>query len=264
MAKVNVCLKRSFLIVISLIAILCALMLALTLFTHGHLYNNEEMDKLLPGLQILYSLTILTLILAIIAMYGACKEKKWALIMFAVGMIIGTLFWIVNDIQGLAQRPKVVEQLTMHFRPVLSWNDTSEINENLKNVQINFQCCGLDHGYLDWGYNIPESCLCTENPTNPCVAAPRNSSLFEHNIDDQPIMIYKESCLPYTIAHIMMIMDATLGIILGIILLWTLSVVLCILILCRLSKKDDVPVVVYSSEAKAGNYTALEDTAEHI
>ncbi|TNN50347.1 hypothetical protein EYF80_039429 [Liparis tanakae] len=204
MGKVNACLTQSYIIVITLIAILSALVLAATLFTHGHIHKDErEMESTFGGLQIMYSATIITLMLTIIGMYGACKKKKWALIMFAIGMILGTLLLTATEIRGLVQRPK-------------------------------YQCCGLQQGYLDWGYKIPESCLCTEEPTNPCVAAPRNSSLFEHVIDDEPIMIYEELS----------------------------SVVLCIFILCRLSKKDDVPVVVYSSEAKAGNYTALTDAAE--
>ncbi|XP_034382297.1 uncharacterized protein LOC117726242 isoform X2 [Cyclopterus lumpus] len=198
MGKVNVCLKRSYIMVISVIATLSALMLAVTLFTHGR-------------------------------------------------------FSRVDD--------EVAEHLKMHY--MMLQNNASGITDDLRDVHIKFQCCGLDQGYLDWGYDIPESCLCTEESTNPCVAAPRNSSLFEHMIDDQPIMIYKESCLPYFIVHVMRVIDATIGIILGVILLWISSVVLCIFILCRLSKKEDVPVVVYSSEAKAGNYTALTDTAEH-
>lgn len=36
-----------------------------------------------------------------------------------------------------------------------------------------FQCCGLDQGYEDWGYNISESCVCTEESTKPCVSVTR-------------------------------------------------------------------------------------------
>lgn len=32
------------------------------------------------------------------------------------------------------------------------------------------QCCGLDQGYQDWGYNISEACLCAEDADNPCVS----------------------------------------------------------------------------------------------
>ncbi|XP_054480955.1 tetraspanin-8-like [Anoplopoma fimbria] len=264
MGKVNVCLKRSYIIVICLIAILGALMLAFTLLSHGLLHEEDEIESTLPVIHGMYVLSIITPILTIIGLYGACKEKKWALMMFAVVMILGSLFWITCDILLLALRPMVAEVQKSDYLQLLPLNNPSEVaTDRMKAAQIEFQCCGLDQGYLDWGYNIPESCLCTKEPTNPCVAAPRNSSLSEHLVDDQHIMIYKESCLPYMTAHMMMIIDSAMGIILGVTLLWVLSVVLCILILCRLNKKEDIPVVVYSPEAKAGNHSPLTDAVEN-
>uniref|UniRef100_A0A8C2Z3G1 Tetraspanin n=1 Tax=Cyclopterus lumpus TaxID=8103 RepID=A0A8C2Z3G1_CYCLU len=176
MGKVNVCLKRSYIMVISVIATLSALMLAVTLFTHGRFSRvDDETETMLPGLQLMYSISIITLILAIIGVYGACKEKKWALIMFAVGMILGTLFLIASDIQALAQRPKVAEHLKMHY--MMLQNNASGITDDLRDVHIKFQCCGLDQGYLDWGYDIPESCLCTEESTNPCGSSQKQQSV---------------------------------------------------------------------------------------
>lgn len=48
----------------------------------------------------------------------------------------------------------------------------------------------------------------------------------------------------------------------GLILLWILSIGLCIAILCQLNKKMDTPKVVFSPEAKAGNYSNLNDALE--
>ncbi|XP_033987152.1 uncharacterized protein LOC117483100 [Trematomus bernacchii] len=167
-------------------------------------YNLEErcwvprsriMDPVMrdhEGIQLMYSFSIPYLIFPIIGLYGTCKMKKWALIVSAVGMILGSLVSMAFGFRLLAVRP---------------W----------------FECCGLDQGYQDWGDNIPDSCLCTEESTNPCVAAPRNSSLFEYNDDDKPIKIYQE----------------------------IFSTVLCILILCQL--KNKVPAVVYSPEARNVN-----------
>lgn len=39
-------------------------------------------------------------------------------------------------------------------------------------------CCGLIHGYEDWGYNISESCWCQENSTKPCVSVKATQCLF--------------------------------------------------------------------------------------
>ena len=41
------------------------------------------------------------------------------------------------------------------------------------------------------------------------------------------------------------------------------SVALCTAILCRLNRKENIPTVVYSPEAKAGNYTILSEPAEN-
>ncbi|XP_044041619.1 tetraspanin-8-like isoform X1 [Siniperca chuatsi] len=264
MGRVNVWLKRSYIIVISVIAILSALLLAFTLFSHGYFHENEEIDRMITGLRVLYGISIITLLLAITGLYGACKEKQWALIVFAVGMILNSLFMIACNIGGVASRPQVRKDLKMQYLHMLPLANASEnVIDSLDKVQMEWQCCGLDQGYLDWGYNISESCLCTEESTNPCVAAPRNSSLFEHVVSDEPIMIYKEPCLPYLIAYVVNAINATLGVLLGVILLWVVSVVLCIAILCRLSRKEDTPTVVYSPEAKEGNYTVLAGATEY-
>lgn len=39
---------------------------------------------------------------------------------------------------------------------------------------------------------------------------------------------------------------------------------LCVVMLFQLRKKIDLPPVVYSPEAKAGNYTTLSDAAENV
>ncbi|TKS90916.1 Tetraspanin-8 [Collichthys lucidus] len=234
MGKVNPCLKRSYVIVTCLIAIVSALLLALTLFSHGYFHEDEEMEKMITGIQAMYIISIITLLLTIMGVYGACKERQWALIVYVVGMSLSSLFMFACEIQGLAVRPQVVKDMKNQYLAMLPLDNTSEpFLDSFTDIQI--ECCGLDQGYRDWGYNISESCVCTEESTNPCVAAPRDSALYEHTFSDQPIMIYRE----------------------------VLSIVLCIVILCRLNRKEDIPPVVYSPEAKAGNYTVLADAAEY-
>ncbi|XP_040009362.1 tetraspanin-8-like isoform X1 [Xiphias gladius] len=260
MGNVDVCLKRGYITVASVIGIVSALLLAITVFSHGYVHEQEEMLK---DLQIMYIISIVTLLLTIIGVFGAWKKKKWALISFTVGMILSSLFMFVCESNGLAMKPEVAEELKRQYLNMGLLSNTSWIFKGrLKEAQMELQCCGLDQGYVDWGYDIPESCMCTEESTNPCVAAPRDSILFEHSINDEPIMIYKEPCLQYLIAEEMIAVNIALGLMLGVTLLWVLSVVLCILILCRLDKKGNTPAVVYSPEAKAGNYTTLTESVE--
>ncbi|XP_051248915.1 tetraspanin-8 [Dicentrarchus labrax] len=264
MGKVNVCLKRSYIIVTSLIAIISALLLALTLFGHGYHYEHDEIENMLVGIRVMYFFSIFPLFLAIMGVYGACAEKQWALIVFAVGMILSSLFVFASSIRALTFLPLMTKEMKTQYLELLPLANASESTlDNLKETETEWHCCGVFQGYLDWGYNISESCLCAEEPINPCVEAPSNSSLFEHRVDDTPIMIYKEPCAPLIIHMVGITGNITLVVALGFSLLWALSAALCIAILCQLNRKEDVPAVVYSAEAKAGNYSALADSAEY-
>lgn len=186
------------------------------------------------------------------------------LICYVIGIILSSMLMSVFEIQGVAVRPKIAEEMKEQYLSLMPLSEASKnVIEGLDEIQTELQCCGLDKGYQDWGYNISEACLCMEEAVNPCVAAPRNSSLFENvTRTDEPIMIYKEPCVTYLTAHAMFAINCLLGVILGILLLWISSVVLCIVILCQLNRKEDTPAVVYSPEAKAGNYSVLTDDAE--
>ncbi|KAF7643910.1 hypothetical protein LDENG_00231290 [Lucifuga dentata] len=217
----------------------------------------------LPGIHFMYALGAIILILAIIGVYGACKEKKWALIMFTVGMMLSSLIMFAFAMRVLAVRPMITDSVrTEYLASMPLYNASSSIISGLDEIQFDFQCCGLQQGYQDWGYNISASCLCEEESRNPCVAAPKNSSLFEHKEDDQPIMIYSEPCIPYLVSHFIFSVNCGIAVLLGLTLFWMLTVALCIAILCQLRRKVDVPPVVYSPEAKAGNYTILTDNAD--
>ncbi|XP_041637197.1 tetraspanin-8-like [Cheilinus undulatus] len=262
MGRVNVWLKRSYIIVTSLIAIISTLLLAFTLFSHGYLHKDEEIEQMITGLHGMYAISIIPLLLCILGLFGACKQKMWPLIVFAVAMILGILFLIVCEINGLAVKPQMAAELTKYYQAYLPLFEADDVViAAIQEIQTEFQCCGLEKGYIEWGKNISKSCLCAEGATNPCVAAPINGDFLERT-GVQPVMIYQEPCIPQLISHHMAVMNAVLGILVGIILLLLLSVVLCIMILCRLNRKDNTPTVVYSPEAKAGNYVTLTDAAD--
>ncbi|KAF3705057.1 Tetraspanin-8 [Channa argus] len=246
--------------------IISTLLLALTLFSHGYLHEEEEIEKVLIGLHFLYGISIATLVLAITGVFGACKEKKWALIVYAVGMILGCLFMFVSEINGLAVQPKMIRDMKQQYLDFMPLSNASEdFLRSFNQAQAGIQCCGLEQGYVDWGYDIPQSCVCTEESTHPCVAAPRNSSLYENHTDDVPIRIFQEPCFRYFTEYVVYLLGITIGVMVGVTLLWVLSVVLCIIILCRLNRKVSSgpgPTVVYSQEAKAGNYSILTEPAE--
>lgn len=263
MGKVNVWVKRAFIVVIGLIAIIGLLLLGLTLFSHGHFHKEEEIEDIVFGLHFMYAIAVVSVVLAILGGFGVCKEKKWALIVFVVGMIVTSLILFGIEIGTLALQPQLAREVKLQYLHMFPLTNASEvIIDSLGEVQRELQCCGLDQGYQDWNYSIPESCLCAEQPFNPCVAAPRNSRLFEGRVDDEPIMIYREPCIPYITESVISVIKTAVGIMMGATLLLVLSAVLGIVILCQLNRKLDTPPVLYSSEAKAGNYSTLTETTE--
>lgn len=41
---------------------------------------SPQIERLLTGIHVMYVISLITLLLTIIGVYGACKEKQWALI----------------------------------------------------------------------------------------------------------------------------------------------------------------------------------------
>lgn len=249
MVKLNICLKLSSICVIGVIAVICLLVLGLTLFLHGYILYDEKAEDSIMGLHALYGFTTVTLVLAIFGGFGTLKEKKWALIVFAVGMTLGCMLLVVSEISMQIAKPKLENLLRNHYLTILPLTNTSESElDSLNTLQSTFQCCGVEKGYMDWNNNIPTSCQCNNKSINPCV---------ENIVEGQSVMIYAKPCIPVLIAESMHHLNVSSGIRVGFLLLWMLSIGLCIAILCQLKKKLETPSVVYSQEAKAGNYSCL-------
>ncbi|XP_061817399.1 tetraspanin-8-like [Nerophis lumbriciformis] len=260
MGRVNIWVKRSFIVVASLMVVIGALMLAGTLFIHGHYHRDEQIEDMIVGIRAVYAISIIVLLLPIIGLYGVCKEKRWVIIVFTVGIILCSLFVLYSGINVLVVRPMVVQNMHAYYMNMQPIRNATDVDlKILHETQIQLECCGVQQGYQEWGYDIPESCLCVDNSTSSCVAAPKNSSLFK-TMD--AVMIYEESCLPSIVYNIDVSVNIAMGFSAGLILLWTLSCVLSVVVLCQLKPKKDTPTVAYSREAKTGNYAVLTEPAE--
>nr|XP_057933686.1 tetraspanin-8-like [Doryrhamphus excisus]XP_057933687.1 tetraspanin-8-like [Doryrhamphus excisus] len=261
MGKVNIWVKRSFIAVASLIAVIGALMLAGILFMHGHYHRDEEIEDMIVGIRAIYTLSIIMLLLPVVGLYGVCKEKKWMIIVFTVGVILCSLFVFYIGMGLLFLRPTIRKTVDMYYMDMHPFSNASETDLNIMHeTQKELECCGVQQGYQEWGYDIPESCLCIDNSTSACMDAPKNSSLYKGA--DDPVMIYEEPCLPVMFRNLDLALDIAAGTSVALTLLWTLASVLSIVILCQLKPKKDAHVVAYSREAKTGNYAVLTEPAE--
>uniref|UniRef100_A0A8C9R2V2 Uncharacterized protein n=1 Tax=Scleropages formosus TaxID=113540 RepID=A0A8C9R2V2_SCLFO len=119
-----------------------------------------QVEKRVEGLIFAYILGILSMGVSCLGIYGAYKEKKWALIVVRVQ--VGSL--MTDCCVILLKTNKAKEEEFRHFLP---------LNEASLHVKQLFNCCGLFNGYKDWGRNIPHSCLCPYyyQQTDKCEAA---------------------------------------------------------------------------------------------
>ncbi|XP_014826176.1 PREDICTED: CD82 antigen-like [Poecilia mexicana] len=263
MGKVNVWLKRSYVCTIGVIAGTAVFTLGIALFGHGIILHEED-DHALMGIYFFYGFSVITLLFAVIGGFGVWKEKKWALIVFAVGMILGCLFFIFLEISLPFAQKELELSLKNNYLSMLPLSNVSESElSEFNHTQSEFRCCGIT-SHEDWENNIPESCQCDIDSSDDCIDTygPMHNDSGLNVLDVKPIRIFAKPCIQVLIQFEMRYFSTLLGIMLAKTLLWILSVGLCIAILCQLNKKVETPNVVYSREAKAGNYDILSDAQE--
>ncbi|XP_070996827.1 tetraspanin-8-like isoform X2 [Oncorhynchus clarkii lewisi] len=277
MGTIHICVKRTFIFICVLIGIISTLLLAITLFGHGHFHQSEEIE-ILPGIVVLYVLEAATLVLSIFGVYGARKEKKWTVVLFSVGMSLASLYLFVECVNGYQSKHEM-EELTreehLAMMPLSGANQTDL--EGLYNMQTNLKCCGLVQGYQDWGTDIPLSCLCSDEDSTDfkCVAPGNNTRFVIHypNSDmsedddhkgemDEHMLVYKEPCLPILIPFMGYAISLMIGTLVALTALWDVGVALAITILCQMRRKVDVPPVIFTSQPP--EYRELCDTAESV
>uniref|UniRef100_A0A3Q2QE98 Tetraspanin-6 n=1 Tax=Fundulus heteroclitus TaxID=8078 RepID=A0A3Q2QE98_FUNHE len=159
MGEVNVVLKRSYACVISLIGVSVSFLLFFFWFLADHA---------IKGFYIMYGFSSATLLFAIVGAFGVCKEKKWPLIVFAVGMILGCLYFIVTEIFLLVTVKKAIEDEYLGMLPLSNFNESDLLE--FHELQREYHCCGLT-SFQDWENSIPESCECGQDSTDPCVSS---------------------------------------------------------------------------------------------
>uniref|UniRef100_A0A8C8DPA8 Tetraspanin n=1 Tax=Oryzias sinensis TaxID=183150 RepID=A0A8C8DPA8_9TELE len=261
MGTVSIWLKRSYVGLTCFIMITCLVLCGFTLFSHGVMSREEEIDassSTAIAVHMFYIFYAASFLFSIFGLFGICKKKTWALIVFTVGIIICSLASLLVAtvlMIGQSMFPHFIKEEYLSMLPLA--NATESAKDHLDHLQNVYECCGIQQGYTEWMEDIPRSCLCIVESTYPCVATPRNSTIYEDT--DPPMMIYAQPCLPILLEGVDEAIKGTIGLIVGITLLWGLSVVLCIVILCRMNRKEETPTVVYSKEAKAGNYSSLTE-----
>ncbi|KAG7496913.1 hypothetical protein JOB18_027599 [Solea senegalensis] len=138
MAKVHICLKRSFIAVASVIMIVNVLLLVCVLIVHGLFVNSPELASQLKDIHYVYVFLIIPLVLVVFGLVGVCKKKKWAVIVFTAGMILMSLILFLVSIVALGSKSELtnserITRILVHcLKPVRSFK------KNFQNNRHNF------------------------------------------------------------------------------------------------------------------------------
>ncbi|KAL0967190.1 hypothetical protein UPYG_G00248950 [Umbra pygmaea] len=272
MGQIHIWIKRPYIIVCVLIGVIGTLLLSFTLFGHGHLHQTEEIDKQIPAVSVWYGLGAGSLALSIIGVYGVRKEKKWALILFSVCMIVAVLFLLLICIGVSVLKEKVKQHFSDEYQTFIPLSNATETEiKQLDLLQHDLRCCGLINGYQDWGEKIPVSCVCSVDERNFECVDPGENTVFvflnntsEKDDENEELkmahrLVYDQPCFPLLIADMNFMMNWVLGILLSITVLWGSGAALAIVILCQLRRRVNVPPVMYTTQAS--KYVELTDQA---
>ncbi|XP_071769967.1 tetraspanin-8-like [Centroberyx gerrardi] len=232
-------LKRPFIFLNAVNMALCFFMLAVTVSSHRYLLGGTKVRLSFSGLVCLYILGFGCLLLSVLGVCGACKEKRWCLILFAVGMAAASQTMIVKT--ALTYQPiyeaEVVDRESSLRESALKMplHVNSLVNRTLlEHMQAYYKCCGLVEGYKDWGSSIPASCLC-EYPERRCVRLRGNFTVGAQKKQ----LIYQEPCLPLYMASVKRAFSIAIGFKFGSAMFWVVLLVLSIKLMVQIKRKKE-------------------------
>ncbi|KAG5846140.1 tetraspanin-8-like [Anguilla anguilla] len=260
MRKTNVCMKRPFLIFNIILGIIGGLILALAIFGHGAYHAIEEGDNMVPGLVFFYILGIVVVVVSVLGAYGSRKEKKWALILCCIGASLLCITMMVIAGKVAASKSQVQEAMKAHFEDKKPLDKADEHTQNsLDALQKEFECCGMDKGYQDWGEHIPPSCHCPEyyKNTSKCIEVPKTANVSEE-------VVYSEPCLPLVVKYVEKAINGMLGILFGFAFFVMIGVVMAVVLLCQMRRQQKPTPMTFSVHSSEPDYKELPEPTENI
>uniref|UniRef100_A0A8C6U4S7 Tetraspanin n=1 Tax=Neogobius melanostomus TaxID=47308 RepID=A0A8C6U4S7_9GOBI len=211
MGDISTCLKRTFTIFNIIFAVIGGLIILLGVLAQilTSVNGAANLENRTTSLIMLYVVGAITMVIAILGAYGAHKEKKGPLIAFLVCMVLGSMMMLRAGISTAFARPQLEPVLEDAFRKFLPLDQASEEIQKMTNaLQSQMHCCGL-FSYTDWGNNIPESCLCSqeeEEEEYKCQTVDYKEIMLETSV-------YRATCFPILMHYVLLITDVMLAVV---------------------------------------------------
>ncbi|KAL4660243.1 CD82 antigen-like [Arapaima gigas] len=161
MANENTCLKRLCIVFNAVLGLLGGTVLTLGAIVYAYQEKVEKFNKeASSGVTLFCFFGTVTLLISLLGIYGAYKEKRIPLRMY-LGILFGGIIVILYFIvQMTSLKSKTNGNLDAEFKELMPLNSAAhELQESIGKFQTVFECCGF-FGYKDWSDEIPESCKC--------------------------------------------------------------------------------------------------------
>ncbi|XP_047431500.1 tetraspanin-8-like isoform X2 [Mugil cephalus] len=232
-------LKRPFIFVNSVHMALCFFMLTMAIAWHR--------DPIQTG-KIVSSVSVMAM-LSVIGVIGACRGKRWCLILYASGMAIASQTIIVRtalSYQDVYERVAREEAKLLSMMPL---SGISKANRTLLyRIQEEFECCGLIEGYKDWGASIPASCNC-QYP-GKCIRLRGSATLGAPKNQ----YVYQEPCLPIYVSELKRAFSLVMAIQFGSGVFWMVLLVMSIKLIGQIRRKQEFLALLQSNRYVPGAF----------
>lgn len=231
MSLVNRCLKWVFIVFNALFALTGIGFVALA---HGS-GMAAEMKNEVGNFWTLSLFGLLTAGISILGVYGAFREKEWALTTFSILVFTGMFICLTGAFGILTKRPMISRRLEDFLKSDVMSKHLQQLQEEYK-----LECCGTENGYQDWSSKVPESCVCPESYHNTpkCeMVAQYESQYWPYEKRPSYTQVFREPCLPLLMRAVNALMDATVGVQFGLAIVGLIGAVMASLINRQIKKK---------------------------
>ncbi|XP_038161145.1 tetraspanin-8-like [Cyprinodon tularosa] len=241
MAKINTCLKRTFIGFNLFFAIVGGIIIGLAVLSQIFTSSEEDsnMESRASGIICLYVMGAVTMMLSLLGAYGAYKESKASLIVFLVCMILGALLMIRAGIPSAVARPQLEGIMEEKFKEILPLSDASfQIKHMADMLQEKLHCCGL-FSYRDWNGDIPSTCIC-----NPEEEEEFECRRIGYQYLTQSRSIYSKPCFPILMHYVLLLADIVLGVVFTLASLAVLGTILSCIMIHQLRQRNTATILL--------------------
>ncbi|XP_043964578.1 tetraspanin-8-like isoform X3 [Gambusia affinis] len=250
-------LKRPFIFANAVHMALCFFMLRMTVIWHRDLIQTgkatkDRKPKMVPSISVamMYVIEVGCLLLSVLGVFGACKGKRWCLILYATGMAVASQTIIIRtalSYQDVYEKRVVREESKLlAMMPLTAPNKANRTL--LHNIQEELECCGLIEGYKDWGASIPASCnchypgKCVRLRGSATIGAPKNQ------------YVYREPCLPIYLSELKLAFSLEMAIQFGSGVFWLILLAMSIKLMGQIKRKQEFIALLQSNRYVPGAF----------